>query len=170
MRFVHPDFWRVDRDGDLVLLRDGLRHLIRGPSGAMQQVRREPDWVPGQEIGGLGWGHPDLFRDPPAFQTAAVEPVPTTVAGRDAWEVMLAAPGKKPYALRLAVDQETGLVLRYAAEGTSYFVEVLEIAVNQDLPADTFTWDEETEYQPDVATLKRSRRRGGPASAVEGPK
>lgn len=150
VRFAQPDHWRVERDGELVLLRDGLRHLVRGKAGAMQSRRRETAWRSSEEIGWLGWGHPDLFLDPPAFQIAVAGPAPVTVAGRDAWEVLLAAPGSKPYSLRVAVDDQTGLVLRHVAEGTPYIAQVLEIAVNAELPADTFSWDGETEERRDV--------------------
>jgi hypothetical protein len=145
VRFGRPDYWRIEREGELMLLRDGTSHLTLAKSGLMKRQPQEAGWVPGTEIGGLGWGHPDLFRDPPAFQEAIAGPVRTAVAGRQAWEVVLAAPGTKPYSLRLAIDHETGLVLRYAAEGTPYIAEVLDIAVNTDLPADTFAWDGETE-------------------------
>jgi hypothetical protein len=137
--------WRVDRDGELVLLRDGIRHLVRSEAGTVQRHRRDPDWVPGNEIGGLGWGHRDLFRDPPAFNEGLPDPVAVTVAGRQAWEVRLAAPGKKPYVLSLAVDHDTGLVLRYAAEGTPYFTEVVDLVVNEGLPEDRFSWAGEYE-------------------------
>ena len=143
--FARPDMWRVDRDGELVVLRDGLRQLIRAESGSVQLRRRDPEWVPGDEIGGLGWGHRDLFRDPPAFEEPVSGPVPADVGGREAWEVRLAAPGRKPYVLSIAVDHDTGLVLRYAAEGTPYITEVLELVVNEELPADTFTWAGEVE-------------------------
>lgn len=140
VRFARPDLWRVELDGELVLLRDGIRHLTRATSGAMQRHLREPNWIPGDEIGGLGWGHADLFGDPPAFEAPLSGPIPTTVADRCAWEVLLGAPGKKPYVLRLALDRETGLVLRYAAEGTPYVVEVLDITIDEELSAGTFDW------------------------------
>ncbi len=150
--FARPDLWRVDRDGELVLLRDGIRQLVGSEAGTIHLHRRDPDWVPGDEIGGLGWGHRDLFRDPPAFEEALSGPVAVTVAGREAWEVRLAAPGKKPYVLNLAVDNDTGLVLRYAAEGTPYVTEVLDLVVNADLPDDRFSWagDYEDRRRADV--------------------
>jgi len=143
--YARPDLWRVDRDGEIALLRDGIRHLIRAESGALQRHRRDADWVPGDEIGGLGWGQRDLFRDPPAFESPVSGPVAVTVAGREAWEVRLAAPGRKPYVLSLAVDRDTGLVLRCAAEGTPYVTEVVDLVVNENLPADTFIWAGEVE-------------------------
>lgn len=139
--FGHPDRWRIECDGEVVLLRGDARHLRRARSGVMHEQRRRTHWIPKDEIAGLGWGHPRLFLDPPEFQTPLAGPTATTHAGRDAWEVTLSAPGNKPYVLRLVLDQETGLVLRYAAEGTPYVVEVLDITVDADLSLATFTWD-----------------------------
>lgn len=143
--FTQPDLWRIDRDGELLVLRDGLRHLARAEDGRVELHRRPAVWVPGEEIGGLGWAHRDLFRDPPAFEDAVSGPVPSVVAGRAAFDVRLAAPGKKPYLLNLTLDAATGLVLRYAAEGTPYVAQVLDLVLDGSLPEDRFAWNGEYE-------------------------
>jgi hypothetical protein len=74
----------------------------------------------------------------------------------------LGAPGNKPYVLRLVLDQETGLVLRYAAEGTPYVVEVLDFTVDADLSPATFMWD------GDVEDAAGADEHGEPPSDLEG--
>lgn len=104
----------------------------------MQKRPRVDGWVPGVELAGLGWGHAQLFKDPPAFQRAVHGPTPTVVAERNAWEVLLAAPKKKPYPLTVAIDEETGLVLRYAAKGTPYMAEVTAMLIDVEIPKAVF--------------------------------
>ncbi len=131
-----------------MVLRDGRRHVERDGAGVLRHVDGtadgtaggEHEWPPGSALP-LGWGHPRLFLDPPEFGTAIRGPSPVELAGGRAWRITVAAPGAKPYTLHLVVDDATGLLLSYAAEGAGYRCEVLELAVDQSLPPDTFLWD-----------------------------
>ncbi len=63
------------------------------------------------------------------------------MAGRDAWQATLSARGQKPYPLKIATDAQSGLLLRYAAQGTPYFTEVTALTINEVLPDDTFSYN-----------------------------
>jgi hypothetical protein len=139
--WASPDLWRIDDGEGLLLLRDGRRHIERDETGVHRHRPRDPAWVPGDFLS-LGWGHPDLFRDPHEFETPVRGPsLVDTATGRDGWEVLLVAPGNKPYPLTVVIDHITGLQLSHAAVGTPYRSTVVELSVDEPLPEDTFSWD-----------------------------
>ncbi len=68
--------------------------------------------------------------------------MPVEIAGRRAWEFVLAPPPHKPHPLRVAIDDETGAVLRVAVpDPPASVVEVLEIEVDQGVDPEVFRWD-----------------------------
>lgn len=136
--------------------------------GVHQALQRQSGWRPDAELV-LGWGHPEQFLDPPAFRTAVRGPDRVEVAGRPAWQVVLSAPGNKPYVLQVAVDDATGLVVDLAAEGTPYRSTVLELALDEPLPPDTFSWNGPTSTARRDELRARAEVEAAPVRPSEGP-
>lgn len=136
--FSAPDLWRIERNGELIVLRDATRHLTRSTPGVMAQRRGRGRYMPVDELGGLGWAHRGMFRAMSGFKKPQEPPAAVTVAGRDAWQTLLVAQERKPYSLQVAFDHATGLLLRYAAEDTAFVTEVTRLTVDEPLPPGIF--------------------------------
>jgi hypothetical protein len=63
-----------------------------------------------------------------------------TMAGRPAWEFVLAPPPHKPHPLHVAFDDETGVVLRMAVPELGFFIEITKLTVDVPIDAQTFSW------------------------------
>lgn len=149
VRFWHriPDQWRVEDESGVWHIADGQRQLIRRPYGmedmsqtSMTFRQHHPLTLFGVRRGsGVEF---DWLRDFP-IPTALGECV--EVAGRRAWEFALkAVEGKlarKPYPLRVAVDEATGTVLRLSISEVDYVIELVEFDPDAELPEKIFTWD-----------------------------
>ncbi|MDG3012667.1 hypothetical protein G4X40_21225 [Rhodococcus sp. D2-41] len=159
-----PDRWRIEDELGLWYLDDGERVLLRtGNDMALVSLTTHlgplphPRTVLGTVFGGrrvFGWS--DDFTRPLGSGT------PVVVAGRRATEFRLAAtPGKradKPYPLRVAVDERTGIPLRVATPEAGYVHEIVALDVDSILPPDIFEW------RGPVSTAtrdERERRRAG---------
>jgi hypothetical protein len=136
VRYAAPDSCRVDRDGEPELIRVGDQRPSPAPGGAPEQPLAG---LAAEGIPEVGWGPTGLFREPSA-PDALEAPVPVTLAGRAAWEVTVAAPGRRPRLMRVVVDDATGLLLGQAAEGMPYLTEARSLVVDDPLPEDTFAW------------------------------
>jgi hypothetical protein len=71
------------------------------------------------------------------------EPQPVEVDGRPAWEVRLDPPAGEPPrpAVTLAVDDATGVALRYAVAGYGVLGEIVELETGLAIDPATFAWD-----------------------------
>ncbi len=88
-----------------------------------------------------------MFRRMSGFEIPVNPPTAITVAGRDAWQVLLIARESKPYSLVVAFDEATGLLVWYAAEGTDFVTDVTQLATNESLPLATFVYDGPVELE-----------------------
>ncbi|QDQ98706.1 hypothetical protein [Tomitella fengzijianii] len=143
-----PDRWRIEDeyglwyldDGDRVLLRtdNGIEHVsLTGHLGPRRS--QHPRTVLGNAFGaGRMFGWAEDFPRPLNSGT------PVTVAGRQATEFQLAAsPGRyadKPYPLRVAADDQSGLPLRIAVPEKRHVREIVAIDLDAALPPDVFAW------------------------------
>lgn len=148
LRFWHqvPDRWRVEDERGVWHIADGQRQLMRN-SGRMEDFsgvylnfgQRHPQVLFGLRRG--PWVEFAWLRD---FPTPDGPGALIEIAGRRAWEfALVAAEGKrarKPYPLRVAVDEATGTVLRLAIAEVGYVVELTEFTVDGELPEEIFTW------------------------------
>ena len=149
LRFWHriPDWWRVEDERGVRHVADGRRQVVR--SGDRMEDLSQVDmsfgqWHPRTLFGvrrGSGVEF-DWLRD---FPTPAGPGEPAEVAGRRAWEFAMVAVerkrARKPYPLRVAVDEATGTPLRLAIPEAGYVVELVEFHPDAELSADVFTWD-----------------------------
>lgn len=145
--FSGPGLWRIERSGELIVMRERARHLTKVSPGVMQQRQQRGIFTPIDELGGLGWTHRSMFTAMSGFDEPTEAPTAVTVAGRGAWQVVLAAKKSKPFSLEVAFDHETGLLVRYAALGTDFITEVTHLAINQSLPLATFVYDGPVEIE-----------------------
>lgn len=143
-----PDRWRIEDehglwyldDGDRVLLRtdNGIEHIsLTGHLGPRDQ--QHPRTVVGNAFGeGRVFGWAEDFPRP--LDSGA----PVTVAGRRATEFQLAAgPGRradKPYPLRVAADDQSGIPLRIAVPEMQHVREIVAIELDSPLPQGVFEW------------------------------
>ncbi|MFI5585948.1 hypothetical protein ACIA5G_13000 [Amycolatopsis sp. NPDC051758] len=148
LRFWHevPGRWRVEDEHGVRHVTDGRRELVRR-DGRLEDLSHtgfhhglpHPQSLFGLRLGGRV--EFDWLRDFPAPERPGE---PAEVGGRQAWEFALPAVehkrARKPYPLRVAVDQATGAVLRLAVPEGDYFVELTEFTVDGELPPDVFTW------------------------------
>jgi hypothetical protein len=148
LRFWHevPDRWRVEDEQGVRHLADGRRELVRTGDGmedfslaAMRHGLPHPQGLFGVRAG-RGTVEFDWLRDFPVPDGPGVA---VEVAGRRAWEFTLPAAeakrARKPYPLRVAVDEATGTVLRLAIPEAGYVVELTEFTVDGAPPS--FAWD-----------------------------
>ncbi len=139
-----PNRWRVEgEDGTLIRLNDGARVLLRRSTGVMEQfdarttsygfspdplnlIRpQEPwDWSPGDD-----------------YATPTGAPVEEALLGRRCWRVDLEPPAHKQGFYTLWIDAATGIRLRRENAEAGWVEELLELAIDVDLPADAFAWD-----------------------------
>jgi hypothetical protein len=168
LRFWHqvPDRWRVEDDQGVWQIADGQRQLVRN-DGGMEDVsrmfltfgQRHPSTLLGvRRDRGVDF---DWLRD---FATPTGPGSPVTVAGRPAWEFALESVStkreRKPYPLRVAVDEATGTVLRMAMPEVDYVIELVEFTPDTELPEDVFSWDGpvSTRREDERAEHERARR------------
>lgn len=145
--FSGPDLWRIERNGEVIVVREHSRHLERRASGVMQQRLRADTFHPLDELGGLGWTYVGMFHAMSGFERPTEPANAVTVAGRNAWQVVLEAKKGKPYSLTCAFDDITGLLVRYAAVGTGFVTEVTHLRVNWPVPTETFIYDGPVELE-----------------------
>ena len=143
--FAAPRCWRVE-DDDGVRRIEGPEHSYhRDGQGRLQ--RRPPD-----VLFGYGLDDPARYFDAADLVTGAGathgfvpagEPQPVEVDVRTAWEVRLDPPPGEPGepALTLAVDDATGILLRYAVAGHGVLGEIVGLEAGLAIDPATFTWD-----------------------------
>ncbi len=168
VRFWHgvPDRWRVEDERGVRHVTAGQRQLVRGGDGLEDMTGTGISF--GQHhpryLFGVRRGHDvefDWLRDFPDPHGPA-EPV--EVAGRRAWEFAMPAVAhkraRKPYPLRVTVDDATGTVLRLAIPEAGFLVELTELAVDVELPAEVFDWEGpvSTRHLEERAERERARR------------
>ncbi|GGC08073.1 hypothetical protein [Cellulomonas carbonis] len=163
-RFWHaaPHLWRIEDD-------DGVRY-VRGPdgtfvrSGGRAMQRLSPNAI--VHLGGPGdptlllTGTVERFTDRDDFSVPLGLGAEVRVAGRRAWEYVLAPPPHKPHPLRVAVDDETGTVLRLAVPEAGVLVEMTAFEPDVEVPDGTFGWDGlvRTDLAAEIAADDERRR------------
>lgn len=158
----HGDHLRVaDPGGQVRMISDGTtawtfstdgeppeespaRHVEFGMSGTDLLVRTDAErW--------LG----DDFTRPTGL------PVATTFLGRDAWEVELAPPDRKPHPMQLVIDAETGMQLQQRNDAFGWVSEWISLTVGEDLDPALFEWT------GPVVTWEQQREQAGRQVAAE---
>ena len=144
-RYAAPDRWRVeDERGAWHVQDDHWVHLL-DEHGLMQRMPNDAMIValPLEHPQTL-IGHPrernERFTRDDDFSVPVGPGVATRVAGRDAWEFVLAPPRRKPHPLHVVVDDATGIVLRMAVPEMGFLVEMTELHIDVELDAGVFTW------------------------------
>lgn len=133
-----PRLRRESLSGRLLSLQHGNEHWVVDPNGTSARhwpaaMLTWPDQL-------LSERRPLRQYDRDDFTRAANPPSPTVFLGRQAWQVDVAPPPRKPFALTMIIDDETGLVLAaHSGNGTS-FVEWRELELGAELPDDLFVW------------------------------
>jgi hypothetical protein len=147
LRFWHrvPDWWRVEDENGVWHVKDGQRQLVR-TQGRMEDMSTAAITFSANHprtLFGVRQGTGVVFDWLRQFPTPNGPGKPVEVAGRSAWEFAFLSVkrDRKPYPLRVTVDEATGTVLRQAMPEASYLVEVVEFTPDAELPEDIFTWD-----------------------------
>ena len=147
-RFWHaaPDRWRVENERGVYHVQNDEWLYVRDEGGRMQRLPRHATaW-------GFSVGHPwtlfgnhldrgTLFTDQDDFSVPTGPGVAVEVAGRTAWEFVLAPPPRKPHPLRVAVDDTAGMLLRMAVPQADAYAEMVELHLDAPVPDDLFSWD-----------------------------
>ncbi|HSF26958.1 MAG TPA: hypothetical protein VLC50_05510 [Actinomycetes bacterium] len=162
--YAAPDRWRVEDERGVWHVQDDHWINLRDDQGRMQRLPREGT------IWGFALGHPqylfgssndrlERFTRDNDFSLPMGPATAVTVAGRSAWEFVLAPPPHKPHPLRVAFDDATGVVVRMAVPELSFLIEITELAVNLELDAQTFTWTGPvaTDQYDDIVGQARAR-------------
>ena len=140
--FAAPDRWRVEDDRGPVLVQDAQWLYRRDAEGRLQRRPRRESWH-GDPLEGLGSGTDlaeqfrsgsDDFHEPMGPATAV------SVAGRPAWAVVLAPPVRKPYPLTVALDEETGALVRMAALEGRFVREMTRFEPGVPVEPERFLW------------------------------
>lgn len=137
--YVAPDRWHIDQSGLRRMTCVDHRLMIWAGGQDPRQERVETPWRPGKYLASLGWGEPELFRNPASF-AKALSPVGTTqVAGRACYQVHLGGARNKPGDLDVAVDRGSYLVLAWHNRASGRWAWVDELILNGPVEPDLFT-------------------------------
>jgi hypothetical protein len=144
--FRAPDSWRVEDERGVVHVQDATWFFLRDAEGRLQRMPRAmTSWHFGDghptELLGTAEDRGRRFTDADDFSVPLHPGVAVLVAGRRAWEYVLAPPARKPYPLRVTVDDETGAVLRMAVPEADSVVEMTEFEPDVPVEDALFTWD-----------------------------
>jgi len=131
--YLSPSFWRVEDDQGLLLLNTPDTHVSRAEDGNLRLWRPRQLWVPDEEIGYLGWGHPEFLMGG-ALVDADPKPRPHQTTGRPIHAEVYDMQGKQ---CALETDIELGIVLTQSTDGT-YTSTVIDLEVEPKFPADCF--------------------------------
>lgn len=144
--FAAPRWWRLEDDDGVRRLQGPAHSYYRDQHGRLQ--RRGPDVQYGH-----GLSDPARYFDAADLLTGAGathglvprgEPRPVEVDGRSGWEVLLEpapdAAGAREV-LTLVVDDDTGVLLRYAVAGHGVLGEITRLETGGAIDPTTFVWD-----------------------------
>ena len=140
--YSKPGSWRVEDGDGLLLLRTPDIHLKRGPEGTLQRLPQKR-WWPDEEIGYLGWGHPDfllgatLIRSDEALTTHRA-------TGREVRSELFDMQGKR---CALETDSALGILLSQSTDGV-YSATVTDLDVESMLASHCFDAAEFSDLAP----------------------
>jgi hypothetical protein len=155
-----PSIVRVFKDRDRYRVEDmeGRVLTIRNPEhtfvflddheadcpdrGAPQRYdNTDGEWVrPGAHAHVIERREPSDWRGDD-FATPTGEATATTYLGRDAWQVELAPPEHKQWALTVTVDAVTGMTYEQRTSAHGVLTRWTDLAVVESHPGELFTWD-----------------------------
>lgn len=144
--FAAPRGWRLEDDDGVRRLQGPEHSYHRDQQGRLQ--RRGPDVQYGHGVGDPAryFDAADLLTGAGATHGFVPHGVPRAVElhGRSAWEVRLEPPPdaqRTRSALTLVVDDDTGVLLRYAVAGHGVLGEITDLETGVAIDPTTFVWD-----------------------------
>lgn len=161
-RYGPGERWRIDRAGRTVYVRNPHATLLREG----EAMRRLPGAFHLVDLGPVS--PMDIVGPDTLLHNLSRRLVPTAAAtaivsdGRRGWELTLVPDTGEQGRLTVAIDDATGLLMRFDSTEHKLTAALTDVEVHETLPASTFTWDGPIAPVPpdptDPLTAVRQRR------------